>query len=233
MKVDNIPVVILCGGRGTRLREKTVNTPKPLIEIGGKPMVWHIMEIYKNQGFSNFILACGYKVRQFRQFAKKQKNGVQVIDTGEDTRKGGRIFLLKEYLKTPLFMCTYGDGVSDINLKKLLLFHKRKDKVATITCVQPRNQYGIVNIENGLIKSFVEKPRMKEWVNGGFFVFKSSFFNYLSENCGLEDVVLPRLAKDGQVAAYKHSGFWASMDTYQDFQELNKIWYDGKPLWKI
>jgi len=235
LRTTDIPVIILCGGKGTRLKEKTINVPKPLIEIGNKPILWHILRIYQSQGFSNFILACGYKWTQFKKFAKQQGDGIniQVVDTGEETRKGGRVFLLKDYVKNSIFMCTYGDGVSNINLNKLLEFHNRKKKIVTITCVKPRNQYGIVNINNGVVESFVEKPKMKEWVNAGFFVFNSNLFEHMSENCGLEDEVFPGLAKKRQVVAYKHTGFWASMDTHKDFQDLNKLWYTKKAEWKV
>ena len=231
----SLPVVILCGGKGTRFKEKTVNTPKPLIEIGKKPMLWHIMKIYQVQGFSNFILSCGYKAEKFVHFSKKLdiKCDVKVINTGLNTDTGGRIFKLKKYINTDSFMCTYGDGLSDIDLSKLVLHHKRKKKVATMTCVLPRNQYGILKIKNGLVKSFIEKPRMTEWVNGGFFVFSNKVFDYLSSDCKLETEPFSKMASNGQITAYKHTSFWASMDNYKDYQTLNNIWNEKEAGWKI
>ena len=232
-KTSDIPVVILCGGRGTRLQEKTAFIPKPLIEIGSQPIIWHIMKIYQTHGFNEFYLSGGYKWKMFRSFIERYNNRItaKVIDTGLKTGKGGRIFRLRKLLKGR-FMCTYGDGVSDINLEKLLKFHQKKGKIATITCVQPQNQYGIVNIKNQLVTSFVEKPKMKDWINAGFFVFEREIFNYLNENGELEGKPFENLAKDSQIAAYKHRGFWASMDTYKDYQYLNSLWKTGKAFWK-
>jgi glucose-1-phosphate cytidylyltransferase len=235
-KVNNsgTQVVILCGGKSVRFREKTAKIPKPLVEIGGKPILWHIMKIYQAQGFNNFLLACGYKYDLFKKFARTyaKEFNVQAINTGEDTLKGGRIYRLRKYIATNPFMCTYGDGLANINLKKLLAFHKRIQKVATITCVRPNSQFGILKIKNNIVESFVEKPQHKDWINGGFFVFAKEIFEYLNRDCDLESKPFEKLAKISEMAAFRHRGYWNCMDTVKDFQSLEEMYNGGRAYWK-
>lgn len=255
--VDKIPVVILCGGQGTRLREETAFKPKPLVEIGGRPILWHIMKIYSHFGFNEFILALGYKGEMIKRYFLnyeamnndftidlKSKSltfhdnttedwVVTLADTGDLTETGGRIKRVEKYIKTPRFMATYGDGVADINIRKLLEFHKSKGKIATLTGLHPLSKYGILELdENNIVTNFKEKPQMKEWVSGGFFVFEREIFDYLDENSILERAPMEHLVEDGQLAVYAHDGFWGSMDTYKDVQYLNKLWEETK-RWKV
>lgn len=235
MERKKIKVVILCGGRGTRFREKTVSVPKPLIKIHNRPLLWHIMKIYKAQGFFSFILSGGYKFGHLKEFAKKYKNEFEITveNTGADTDTGGRIFLLRKYLRNEQFMCTYGDGLANIDLNKLLKFHEKYSKIATITSVRPYNQFGVLKMKNGLVKTFVEKPQLKDWINGGFFVFEKEIFNYLSKTSRLETTPFEKLAFDGQMAAYRHKDFWVSLDTFKDYQLIKDLWYNGLAKWKI
>ncbi len=255
--VEKIPVVILCGGQGTRLREETAFKPKPLVEIGGRPILWHIMKIYSYYGFNEFILALGYKgdmiKRYFLNYEAMNNDFtidlksktltyhdnttedwvVTLADTGDETQTGGRIKRLEKYIDTPRFMATYGDGVADINLLELLEFHKNKEKIATLTGLHPLSKYGILELdENNIVTNFKEKPQMKEWVSGGFFVFERAIFDYLDENSILERAPMEQLVEEGQLAVYAHHGFWGSMDTYKDVQYLNKLWEETK-RWKV
>lgn len=234
----NIPTIILCGGMGTRLREETEFKPKPMVLIGNKPLLWHIMKIYAHHGYRDFILALGYKGDCIRDYLRGddslEENNFRIIsaDTGLETPHGERVLSLKNYISGDLFMVTYGDGVADIDIDKLIEFHKAKNKIATITGVHPTSRWGLVKVDsNDLITRFDQKPVLYGYVNGGFMVFKKEFFNFLKPGDMIEDA-LTRLAAQGQVALYKHEKFWYGMDTYRDFLELNKLWKES-PKWKI
>ncbi len=253
--------IILCGGIGYRLKEETEFKPKPMVLIGGKPMLWHIMKIYAHYGFNEFIVALGYKGDYIKDYFLNQKyflhdftlstktgavrlhrernNGkvddfkITFVDTGLETLPGERILRVKDYIpKGDNFMVTYGDGVGDVNIKKLVEFHKKKNVIGTITGVYPKSKYGIVsqNIHN-VVTDFVEKPQLNDWTNGGFMVFAYDFFNYLREG-ELEHPALVRLIENRQLSLYVHKGFWHSMDTYADVERLNQYWQEG-PLWKV
>lgn len=250
--------IILCGGLGYRLKEESEFKPKPMVLIGNKPILWHIMKIYGHYGFKEFILALGYKAEYIKDYFLNQKyfasdfilntksnhkkcfnncglDHFKIIfaDTGLNTLPGERILKLKNYLKEEdSFMVTYGDGVADINIKELVKFHKKQKTIGTITGVNPRTQFGLVKIDkNNLVTKFVEKPVLSDLVNGGFMIFKKSFFKYLRKG-ETEHPALQRLAKAKQLSLYVHKGFWHSMDTYRDVEELNKFWQEA-PRWKV
>lgn len=230
-------VVILCGGKGERLREHTELIPKPLIEIGGKPILWHIMKIYSHCKFNDFILCLGYKGEKIVQYFKENnKEGwdINFVDTGLGTNTGGRVKKIEKFVKGDNFLATYGDAVSDINIKHLAEFHKKHGRTATVTCTNFRSNFGIVNIgDNNLVKDFNEKPFMDMWINGGFFVFKNDVFGYLKENCILEREPMGALTKDKQLVAYKYKGFWECMDTYKDTKMLNEAYKNRKAKWMV
>jgi glucose-1-phosphate cytidylyltransferase len=230
------PVVILCGGRGTRLREKTESVPKALVEIGGRPILWHVIGIYAAQGFERFLLATGYLGEMVEDFVADESwpNGVEVecIDTGLDTPTGGRIARLGERLAGETFCATYADGVADIDLDELLAFHHRRDTLGTVTVVQPHLQWGVARLgEEDKVAGFVEKPRSEHWINGGFFCFEPSVLDYIGADSVLEREPLEQLAASGQLSAYRHEGFWDCMDTYKDAVELNDLWSSGAAPW--
>jgi glucose-1-phosphate cytidylyltransferase len=231
------PVVILCGGRGTRLREATQTIPKPLVEIGGRPILWHVIRIYAHQGFNRFVLCLGHKGELIEAFVRT--NGlpegltIDCVQTGEETPTGGRIARVGERLGDGRFCATYADGVADIDLGALLAFHKRHGALATMTVVQPRLQYGVARLNGeGVVEGFEEKPQFKGWINGGFFCFENGVLDYLEEDSTLEREPLERLAADGQLRAYRHTGFWDCMDTYKDAILLNDLWAAGRAPWK-
>ena len=253
-------VVILCGGLGTRLREETEFRPKPMVEIGGKPILWHIMKIYSAFGFNEFIICLGYKGYMIKEYFSSyflhqsdvtidiKSNKIEVhnnvcepwkvtlVDTGLNTMTGGRIKRIKNYVKNETFMVTYGDGVGNIDLKKLLYFHKNHGKYATLTAVQPLGRFGALEINTkDEIINFQEKPKGdKAWINGGFFVLEPQIFDYINGDETIwEREPLEKLAKDGQLAAYRHKGFWMCMDTLRDKKELETLWNSGNPPWKI
>jgi glucose-1-phosphate cytidylyltransferase len=233
-----VDVVILCGGRGTRLQERTQEIPKPLVEIGGQPILWHVMQLYARQGLTRFILATGYKGEQIEAFVEDRTwaPGVTVttVDTGLDTPTGGRINRIRDHLTGDRFAATYADGVADLDLSDLLAFHQRHGALATMTVVRPELQFGVTELDgdDGLVVGFTEKPRSDHWINGGFFVFEQGVFDYLTDSSTLEREPLEGLAGDRQLHAFRHTGFWECMDTYKDAVALNDLWASGEAPWK-
>ena len=259
---SQIPVVILCGGMGTRLREETEYRPKPLIEIGNRPILWHIMKIYGSQGFKKFVLCLGYKGEMIKQYFLNyrmmtrnftlqfdssaeplvESNGapeewtITFADTGINAMTGARIKRIRPYIESEEFMLTYGDGVADLNLPELLKFHRSHGKLATVTAVHPLARFGELMIEGNRVVRFAEKSQVPEgFINGGFFVFNKKVFDYLSDDvgCVLEREPLERLASEGELMTYHHTGFWHCMDTYRDSLVLNQFWDSPNPPWKI
>lgn len=229
--------MILCGGRGTRLRERTETVPKALVEIGGMPILWHVIGIYAAQGFSRFLLATGYLGEAVEEFVAGESwpdgVGVECVETGVDTLTGGRIALLGERLGGDTFCATYADGVADIDLGALLDFHAEHGGLATMTAVRPHLQWGVAELsEGGRVEGFVEKPRSEHWINGGFLCFEPGVLEYLDAESVLEREPLARLAADGQLHAHRHEGFWDCMDTYKDAVVLNDLWASGEAPWQ-
>jgi glucose-1-phosphate cytidylyltransferase len=230
--------VILCGGRGTRLGEHGVSVPKALIEIGERPVLWHLMKLYAHQGLRDFVLCLGYLGDSIEQYFREH-NGedwrITFAQTGLDTNTGGRVKRAQHHIGgDDLFCVTYGDGLADMDLSALLAFHRRHGKLATLTAVHPRSSFGILKLDDrNAVTEFEEKPVMKEWINGGFFVFNRAVFDYLDEDCVLEREPLERLARERQLIAYPHTGFWKCMDTYKDNVELNQLWEAGQADWKV
>ncbi len=238
--------MILCGGRGVRLRERGAaaegggrEIPKPLVEIGGRPIVQHVIELYAAQGFSRFLLATGYRGELIERFAAEQPwpEGVQVrcVDTGPDTPTGARVKLLEGLLTgEPTFCLTYADGLADIDLARLLRFHESHGALATITVVRPELQFGVAELdgESDRVLGFREKPRSEHWINGGFLCLRSGAFDYLAHDSVLEREPLQRLAAADQLRAYRHEGFWECMDTYKDAVALNDLWASGTAPWR-
>ena len=220
--------VILAGGRGTRISELTKSIPKPMIKISGKPMLYHIMKHYSNYGVKDFIIATGYKKNIIVDFFKKKKIPdwkVKVVDTGKNTMTGGRLKRLERYLKNETFMLTYGDGLSNVNLKKLLKFHKKHKKISTLTSTRPPARFGAIKISGNQVTYFKEKSKLDEgWINGGFFVFEPEIFKFINgDSTYLEREPLQNISKRKQLYAYKHHGFWQCMDTMRDKELLEKI----------
>jgi glucose-1-phosphate cytidylyltransferase len=235
------PVVILCGGRGTRLQERTQEIPKPLVEIGGMPIVWHVIRLYAAHGFRRFLLLTGYKGELIHQFAHAHAwpDGVTVecLDTGADTGTGGRIAQLAPMLAASgdgRFCATYADGVADIDLSGLLGFHSAHGRIATMTVVRPELGFGVTELgDDGAVVGFREKPRSEHWINGGFFCFEPAVFDYLRGADALEREPLQGLAADGELRAYRHDGFWECMDTYKDAVALGDLWANGSAPWRL
>lgn len=252
--------VILCGGLGTRLSEETQIKPKPMVEIGGHPILWHVMNIYSHYGHKDFVLALGYKGEVIKQYfidyslmtndvtaylgagkVEYLNNGIEdwtvsMLDTGKNSLTGGRLHRLKDKLRpTGKFMLTYGDGVSDIDVCELLKFHEKSGKIATVTAVRPPARFGGMEIDGDTVVDFKEKPQIGEgWINGGFFVFEPEIFEYLhGDMTVLEGDPMENLVKDGQLAAYRHTGFWQCMDTLRDKNSLETMWADGNAAWKL
>jgi glucose-1-phosphate cytidylyltransferase len=211
--------------------------PKALVEIGGRPILWHVIEIYAAQGFERFVLATGYLGEMVEEFAAAERwpdrVSVECVDTGLDTPTGGRIALLSERLHGGTFCATYADGVADVDLGALLDFHRGHGALATMTVVQPHLQWGVAELDGDRIEGFVEKPRSEGWINGGFFCFEPGALDYLDEGSVLELEPLERLAAGGQLRARRHEGFWDCMDTYKDAVVLNDLWRSGEAPWKV
>lgn len=210
--------------------------PKPMFNIGDKPILWHIMSIYAHFGFDRFILSLGYKKEKIKAYFKNQhKWQIIFADTGLDTNTGGRIKKIEKFINGKIFFVTYGDGLSNVNIKRLLEFHKQHKKIATLVSVRPYSQFGIMGIDahTNLVAYFKEKPILDYWVNGGFFVFNREVFKYIKETDILERDVLNRLVKDRQLVAYKHKGFWSCMDTHKDNLMLNRLWHSGDAPWAV
>ena len=251
--------VILAGGLGTRISEESHLKPKPMIEIGGKPILWHIMKIYSAHGINDFIVCCGYKGYIIKEYfanyflhmsdvtfdmannkmqvhqASAEPWRVTLVDTGDDSRTGGRLKRVASYLDDESFCFTYGDGVSDIDVRKTVELFEREKVLAVVAAVQPAGRFGILNLDRSRVVSFEEKPRGdSSWTNGGFFVLSPKVIDYIEDDMtSWEAGVLPRLAREGQLAAYHHDGFWQPMDTLRDKYSLEDLWSSGKAPWKI
>lgn len=254
-------VVILCGGIGTRLKEETEFKPKPMIMIGDRPILWHIMKIYAHYGYNDFVLCLGYKGEIIKEYfyhyeimvndfqvTLGNKNDIKIFhnhdekdwkitlaNTGDKALKGARLKRVEKYIDSEDSMVTYGDGVADIDLHRLLEFHKSHGKIATLTGVKPLSRFGELQVEGEAVKEFAEKPQSAEGlINGGFFVFQKKIFDYLEDQdeCDLEYGAFEKLAKEGQLMVYRHDGFWACMDNIRDMEYLNRLWVQGKALWK-
>lgn len=257
-----MPVMILCGGQGSRLREETEYRPKPMVEIGGRPMLWHIMKIYAAHGFTRFIVLTGYKGHVIKDYflnydtlhrdftitlgsgTPVQLHGghdasgwtVTVLDTGLDTMTGARIRRAMPYVDADRFMVTYGDGVADLDINALVTHHRRAGRLATVTGVRPPARFGELVVAGDRVVEFSEKPQVQQGlINGGFFVFERAVFDYLSDDpgCVLEREPLERLAADAQLTVYAHDRFWRCMDTYRDLQALSRLWADAEAPWKV
>jgi len=254
-------VVILCGGRGMRLQEETEFRPKPLVPVGGRPILWHIMKTYAHCGFREFVLCLGYRGEMFKDYFlnyeamsndftirlgqrhsvaydeahSEQDFRITLADTGLETMTGGRIKKVEKYIDGDTFMVTYGDGVADIDIRALVEYHHQHGRLATLTAVHPFSRFGILTMDdNSSVLNFAEKPQVEEWVSAGFFVFNRRIFDYLTgDDCFLEREPLERLAHEGQLMAYKHSGFFYAMDTYRDYKFLNDMWDRGETPWKV
>jgi len=254
-------VVILCGGKGTRLREETEVRPKPLVEVGQRPILWHIMKIYAHYGYNEFVLCLGYKGSMIKEYFYNHHlltndftvclNGereityhnpnekvnwkVTLVDTGLDTLKGGRIKRIEKFIDGDFFLLTYGDGLADVNIKGIVDFHKKHGKIGTLTGVRPPSRFGDVVVEGEKVLSFTEKPQASGgMINGGFFVFNKEIFDHLScdEKCDFEIGVLEKLAEEDKLRVYEHKGSWECMDTFRETAHLNELWNNGKAFWK-
>ena len=237
MDPSSVPVAILCGGRGARLQEHTRTIPKPLVEIGGLPIVWHVVQLYAVQGFREFLLLTGYLGDQIERFAAEHDwpEGVTVsaLDTGEDTPTGGRIARAADRLRAGTFCVTYADGVADLDLQGLLRFHAAHGDLATVTVVRPELQFGVLELGgDDSVTGFHEKPRSDHWINGGFFAFEPGVLEYLRDDSVLERAPLEALAAERHLHAYRHTGFWDCMDTYKDAVLLNDLWAGGAAPWR-
>lgn len=259
---SEIPVVILCGGLGTRLREETERVPKPLVDIGGKPILWHIMKLYGHYGFRRFILCLGYKGWEIKQYFLRYREHlsdltiamndehqpvfhndvadenwtVTCAETGLLTATGARLWRVRDYIDTETFMFTYGDGIGSVDLRGLLDRHNSQGVIGTVTGVHPTSRYGEMRVEGNLVVEFNEKPTRPEgFVSGGFFVLRRRFFDYLNDDPELffEHEPLQKLARDGQLSVFPHEGFWMGMDTYREYEELNRLWETNQAPWRV
>ena len=229
--------VILAGGYGSRLSEETHLKPKPMVEIGGKPILWHIMKIYSHHGINEFVICCGYKAELIQEYIQKLDEPWTIIpvDTGINTMTGGRLKLVKKYVENETFCFTYGDTLNDVKINELIDFHSDKKVLATVTACKPPEKYGLLKIENEKVVDFQEKPHIEgEWVNGGFFVLNPQVFDYIkSDSTVWEKEPMEKLTKDDQLSAYKHRGFYQPMDTISDKNHLEKLWQNNEASWKV
>jgi glucose-1-phosphate cytidylyltransferase len=253
--------VLLAGGLGTRMREETEFRPKPMVEVGGRPVLWHIMKILGHYDISDFVVCTGYKSEYIKSYfanygvsnldftltlgdqSSIRHHGshaefdwqVTVADTGLETMTGGRIKRIQKYVGDETFLCTYGDGIADVDIAALLDFHRSHGKLATVTATQPMSRFGVIDVqEDGAVATFREKPKTEDWINIGYFIFEPGVFDYLEgDETVLEDQPLLKLAKDGQIGAFSHHGFWQPMDTFRESQMLNNLWDSGDPPWKV
>ena len=228
--------VILAGGYGTRISEESYLKPKPMIEIGGKPILWHILKTYSKYDVNEFVICCGYKGEQIKEYFTKLDStswDIQLVDTGLDTLTGGRLKRIQDHIDDT-FCVTYGDGLSDIDISRLISFHKEKKVLATLTAIHPPERFGVLNLSGDYVTEFHEKHSgMDSWINGGFFVFEPGIFDYLQDDSTiLEKTPLETLAKEKKLAAFKHNGFWYPMDTQRDKKHLENLWYSNKAPWK-
>jgi len=254
-------VVLLCGGQGTRLREETEYRPKPLVDIGGRPILWHIMKLYAHHGFRDFVLCLGYRGQMIKEYFLnyeamnndfticlgrqhqisyhdshlEQDFHVTLADTGQETMTGGRIKRIERYVDDEIFMATYGDGVSNVDIGALIAFHKAHGKLATVTTVRPTSRFGVLNVDSErAVTQFIEKPQLDGWTSAGYFVFSRRIFDYLSDDaCVLEQAPLERLAREGELMAFHHDGFFFAMDTYREYKYLNDLWDGGQAPWMV
>jgi len=259
MKTEPMKVVILAGGLGTRLSEETVIKPKPMVEIGGNPILWHIMKIFSQYGFNDFIICLGYKGYVIKEYFANYflhmsdvtidiKNNkieihqnysepwkISLIDTGDNTMTGGRVKRIQSYIGDETFMLTYGDGLSDVNIPNLIKFHKKHGQIGTLTAIRPVGRFGALELSGPSVTTFLEKPEGEGgYINGGFFVFEPQLFDYLKDDATiLERSPLETLAKERQLNAFKHEGFWHPMDTLRDKNYLENLWSSGKAPWKV
>jgi glucose-1-phosphate cytidylyltransferase len=256
-------VVILCGGQGTRLREETEFRPKPLVAVGERPILWHIMKLFSHAGLRDFVLCLGYRGNMIKEYFlnyeamnndfticlgksqtvhfhdahAEQDFHVCLADTGQETMTGGRLKRVARYIDSDTFILTYGDGLADVDIRALLDFHQAHGKLATVTTVRPVSRFGLLDLdENGRVSRFAEKPQSQGWASAGFFVFNRKVLDYLDDegdNCVLERRPLERLSTDGELMAYRHEGFFFAMDTYREYQHLNDLWAQGRAPWKV
>jgi glucose-1-phosphate cytidylyltransferase len=255
-------VLILCGGQGTRLREETEFRPKPMVEIGGRPILWHIMKTFAYHGLRDFVLCLGYRGQFIKEYFlnyeamnndftislgnhhridyhgqhDEQDFRVTLVDTGQETMTGGRISRVQRHVSDGTFMVTYGDGVADVDVVRLLDFHRSHGRVATVTTVKPISRFGMLALSpESQVTDFSEKPQVDGWISAGFFVFEPRLFDYLGggDACILERSPIERLAREGQLMAYRHEGCFHAMDTYRDYQHLNSLWENGQAGWKV
>jgi glucose-1-phosphate cytidylyltransferase len=261
VKASKPKVVILCGGQGTRLREETEYRPKPLSDIGGHPILWHIMKGYAHFGFSDFVLCLGYRGNMIKEYflnyeamnndftislgrkSRVEYHGahteqdfrVTLVDTGLDVMTGGRVKRIEPYVEDDIFIVTYGDGVADVDVNRLVAFHRAHGKLATVTTVRPASRFGVLDMnDEGRVLHFAEKPQLDGWVSAGFMVFDRRFFKYLGgDDCVLEREPLERLTRKGELVAYRHEGFFYAMDTYREYKYLNELWANGQARWKV
>ena len=236
-ELTNMKCVILAGGYGTRISEESHMKPKPMIEIGGKPILWHIMKIYSVHKINDFVICLGYKGDQIKEYFDRfdfTPWNIQLVDTGEDTMTGGRLKRIQDLIDDT-FCATYGDGVSDVDINRLISFHKEKKSLATLTAIHPPERFGVLNLSGDYVTEFHEKHRGESsWINGGFFVFEPKIFDYLQDDSTvLEKTPLETLAKEQQLTSFKHNGFWYPMDTLRDKNHLEKLWASEKAPWKI
>jgi glucose-1-phosphate cytidylyltransferase len=256
-------IVILCGGQGTRLREETEFRPKPLVSVGERPILWHIMKLFSHAGLRDFVLCLGYRGNMIKEYFlnyeamnndfticlgkrqsvhfhdahAEQDYHVCLADTGQETMTGGRLKRVARYIDSDTFLLTYGDGLANVDIRALLAFHQAHGKLATVTTVRPISRFGLVNLaEDGRVSSFAEKPQSQGWASAGFFVFNRKVLDYLADegdDCVLERRPLERLSTDGELMAYRHEGFFFAMDTYREYQYLNELWAQGRAPWKV